>query len=165
MPATFQPIETKTLANDAASVTFSNIPQNFTDLILIASAQRAITGSGGAGTMRVNGDTGSNYSSTLLYNDGNSAFSFRWSNQTSFQAAFNSGDGSYAVNIIHIMDYSNTTTNKTVISRVGFPGTNSRVQAGANLWRSTAAINEITLLATSDIESGSTFTLYGVKAG
>jgi hypothetical protein len=164
VPATYEPIATQTLAIDTASVTFSSIPSIYTDLLIVASAQRAITGSGGAGTMRINGDTGSNYSSTILYNDGNTVYSFRWSNQTSFQAAFNSGDGSYAVNLIHIMNYANTTTNKTVLSRVGFPGTNSRVQAGVNLWRSTAAVDSITLTATSDIESGSTFTLYGIKA-
>jgi hypothetical protein len=163
MAKTYEPIETQTLVSDTASVTFTAIPQTYTDLILVCAAQRALSGSGGAGTMRVNGDTGSNYSSTLLYTDGSTAYSYRWSNQTSMNAAFSAADSSYGINIIHLMNYSNTTTYKTILARNGWTTTNDRVQAGANLWRSTSAITSITLTAASDIESGSTFTLYGVK--
>jgi hypothetical protein len=65
------------------------------------------------------------------------------------------------------MNYSNTTTNKTVISRTNvtsgsFPGTETMV----NLWRSTSAINVIELRQSGSGQylSGTTFTLYGIKA-
>ncbi len=164
MTATYDSIASTTLSVDTTTVTFSTIPGTYTDLLLVASAQRAVSGAGGAGSFTVNGDTGSNYSATLLYNDGNTVYSFRWSNQTNVPGIFSSGDGSYAPNFLHIQNYSNTATNKTFLTRFGFPGTNSRVAAGVGLWRSTAAITSISLTATSDFEAGSTFTLYGIKA-
>lgn len=163
--STYVPIQAITLSSAVASVTFTGIPQTYTDLVLVSSAQRGITGSGGAGTMILNGDTGTNYSSTILYNDGNTAYSFRWSSASALNAAFSAGDGSYAVSIINIMNYSNNTTRKTINSRFGFTGTNGRSVIGSNLWRNTAPITEITLLAANNIASGSTFTLYGVGAG
>jgi hypothetical protein len=164
MPSTYTPIATTTLGSDTASYTFTSIPSTYTDLIIVASAQRAISGSGGAGTIQVNGDGGSNYSSTLLYNDGATVYSYRWSNQTTMNAAFNAADSSYGVNTIHIMNYANTTTYKTILSRYGWPASNDRVATGVNLWRSTSAITSITLSAASNIKAGSTFTLYGIEA-
>jgi hypothetical protein len=66
--------------------------------------------------------------------------------------------------IAHIQNYSNTTTHKTVISRGGSPATNSSPMVG--LWRNTSAINsiKISLQSGTALKSGSTFTLYGIKA-
>jgi hypothetical protein len=63
------------------------------------------------------------------------------------------------------MNYANTTTFKTHISRSN--NSSNFVMATVGLWRSTAAITSITLLTnTADTFSvGSTFTLYGIKAG
>ncbi len=60
-------------------------------------------------------------------------------------------------------NYSNTTTYKTVLSRCSNPTGGTLAVAG--LWRSTAAITSITLTPTAgNWLSGSTFTLYGIKA-
>ena len=163
LPSTLTPIATNTLASATASVTFSSIPQGYTDLVLVAVARRGIDNSGGAGTVQFNSDSGSNYSTTYLYGTSGAALSFRWSNQTSM-FAFAAGDSENAVNILNIMNYANTTTYKTVISRIGWPNTNGRVVSSVNLWRSTSAITSITLGAANNITAGSTFTIYGVKA-
>jgi hypothetical protein len=62
------------------------------------------------------------------------------------------------------MNYSNTTTYKTIISRGDNPG--FLVIALANLWRSTSAINIITMVSETgnNFVTGSTFTLYGITA-
>lgn len=164
MPQTYTPIATYTVPSDTASYTFSSIPSTYTDLVIVASAQRGITGSGGDGNVKFNSDSGSNYSSTILYNDGNTVYSFRWSNIAAMYGAFSAADSFYGTNIIHIMNYSNTTTYKTVVSRYGWTTTNDRVAGGVNLWRSTSAINSITLSAANNIKAGSTITLYGIQA-
>lgn len=155
MSITYEKIATTTASGGSTSVTLSSIPATYTDLILIMS------GSNSAPSdlrMRFNGDTGSNYSATVLYGDGGSANSFRESNQTSFYGAFSSE----ANNIINIQNYSNTTTYKTAITRANV---GSYVMSMVQLWRSTSAINSVTLYVTSgSYNSGVTFTLYGIKA-
>jgi hypothetical protein len=70
------------------------------------------------------------------------------------------------MNIMQIMNYSNATTNKTVIARQNTGGSASGAAAHVGLWRNTAAITAITIICYNGINfvSGSTFTLYGIKA-
>jgi anti-sigma-K factor RskA len=65
---------------------------------------------------------------------------------------------------MHFMNYSNTTTYKTTLSR--FASTLYQVWTHAGLWRNTAAINSIKVYTTAgaNFNTGSTFTLYGIKA-
>jgi hypothetical protein len=74
--------------------------------------------------------------------------------------------------MIDFMNYSNTTTYKTWITRGGNVSDNSG--STANLWRSTSAINTIAIAESGTGGSGSfnygnmlagtTFTLYGIAA-
>jgi hypothetical protein len=65
--------------------------------------------------------------------------------------------------IFNILDYANTTTYKTVINRANNAATG--VDATVSLWRSTAAINSINISSsTSSFATGSTFSLFGIKA-
>jgi hypothetical protein len=64
---------------------------------------------------------------------------------------------------INIMNYANTTTYKTAISRLDDAA--NYVGTSVGLWRSTSAINSVTILAgTGNIPSGAMFTLYGIAA-
>jgi hypothetical protein len=65
-------IETKTLGTAAASIEFTSIPQTFTDLIIVASIRRDSSSGSGALMMRLNGDTGTNYSWRTLFGTGSS---------------------------------------------------------------------------------------------
>jgi hypothetical protein len=78
------------------------------------------------------------------------------------QYAYPPSSGSYAVGITHFMNYSNTTTYKTALTRSNSPyGT----EAAVNLWRNTSAITSITLfIQSSTLNAGTTFTLYGIAA-
>jgi hypothetical protein len=65
--------------------------------------------------------------------------------------------------IYNIMNYSNTTTFKTMISR--FSNSSVIAQAEVSLYRSTSAITSIEIFTTPDsFAVGSTLTLYGIKA-
>lgn len=151
MSITYEKIATTTASGGSTSVTLSSIPATYTDLILIMS------GSNSAPSdlrMRFNGDTGSNYSATVLFSGG----SFSETNQSSLYGAFSAN----ANNIINIQNYSNTNINKTIITRANV---SSYVMSMVQLWRSTSAINSVTLYVTSgSYNSNVTFTLYGIKA-
>lgn len=161
MPKTYEPIATNTLSSATPSVTFSSIPQTYTDLVCVVSAKAATTAYDLY--LQFNGDTGNNYSWTALSGTGTSAVSTRNSNGPAIQMD-NYGSvrtTDFNTNISHIMNYSNSTTYKTVLARAGAAA--SGVDVNVGLWRNTAAITSMTLYINS-FAVGSTFTLYGVKS-
>lgn len=162
MPNTYESIATQTLGSATSTVTFSSIPSTYTDLVAVFQ--------GGSSTdanirMQVNGDTTSNYSWTQLGGNGSSAGSFRNSSDTSWlmnRYAYLSNNLN-ANFLFNFMNYSNTTTNKTVINRSNSAANGTDTTVG--LWRSTAAITSITFsLSGGNYITGSTFSLYGIKA-
>jgi hypothetical protein len=162
MPATYESIATTTLGTTAASVTLSSIPATFTDIIVIVEG----VSSGGL-AIRINSDTGTTYSRTIVYGTGSSALSTRGSTENyAYQTPTAPGSGNRFVAIYNFQNYANTTTNKTILYRLSTSATG--VSAGVNLWRNTGAINAIEII--SDVggggvfSTGSTFTLYGIKA-
>jgi hypothetical protein len=160
--STYTPIATTTLGSSQSSVTFNSF-SGYTDLILIGNAIRGGTpGSGAANyNLTFNGDTGSTYSSTLLYEG--SPYSDRQTNTTSMGYSGSVGDNNRMQNTLHIMNYSNTTTYKTILARWGSP-VDGHVRASVGLWRSTAAITSFTITPSLGVAAGSSFTLYGIKA-
>jgi hypothetical protein len=166
MPRTYEPIASTTLGSDAATYTFSSVPSTYTDLILVAVANNATATIYGLRLRVGNGsaDSGSNYSCTILYGDGSSAVSERYSSQTAmFVGNTATTSGSPAMSVIHIMSYANTNVFKTALNAGALAASN--VNRNVNLWRSTSAIDTLTVFSsTGDLKSGSTFALYGVKA-
>ena len=167
MAITYEPISTQTLGSAAASVTFSSISGTYTDLVLIMSAFGSV---GGADIrVQVNSDTASNYSLTRLVGY-TTAFSNRSSNATYWQITNSVGIGSSSseptADVIQFMNYSNTTTNKTILVRHNQPQSSlMETAAQVGLYRSTSAITSITFsLSSGNYSTGSTFTLYGIKA-
>jgi hypothetical protein len=156
--STYTPIATTTLASDQSSYTFSSISGSYTDLVLIIGGTTAADGS-----FRIyfNSDTGSNYSWTQLYGSGVSAASNRGTSDTRISMG-RSGSGQ-SNSIIQFQNYSNTTTNKTVIGRGNNPA--AIVAATVGLWRSTAAISTIVISHEGgNLLTGMTLTLYGIAA-
>ena len=159
---TYVALDTQTLTSTAGSVTFSSIPQTYTDLIIIAQIK------GTANTylnLRFNGDTGSNYSRTVLSGSGSTVTSERRTNQTAIATDYNETIQTNLnyITTLHIMNYANSTTNKTVLCRPNNAATG--VGATVGLWRNTAAITSVDLVANNNsFDSGSTFTLYGISS-
>lgn len=163
MPLTYEPIATSTVAGGSvSSITFSSIPSTYTDLVLIFDG--SMTG-GSNGAIRFNSDTGTNYSATVLYGTGSASGSVRDVNVGLIIVNFAGTTGLRNVSRMMVMNYSNTTTNKTMMFRRD--DTHNATVAGVGLWRSTAAINSIEFVQTvgaSYFTAGSTLTLYGIKA-
>jgi hypothetical protein len=169
MPAgnTYEAIATQTLGSNAASVTFSSIPSTYTDLVLVL--QPASTSFADNVGLTFNSDTGSNYSSTNLSGSGSAASSGRASSPYIQVTNIIGTTGTLGAmtSTIHIMNYANTTTYKTVISRTGQLGaTYNGNEAIVSLWRNTAAISTIVVKQSGlpSFITGSTFSLYGIKA-
>jgi hypothetical protein len=163
---TYEAIATQTLGSATTTVTFSSIPGTYTDLVLVAVMKT--TGTNYQPILRYNSDTGSNYSSTTVWGNGSTAGSNRHTSQDGIYANPGAGIGTageFMPWIINIMNYANTTTYKTSVER--FNNTPSIVNAGVGLWRNTAAITTVSLTAeagSNDFQTGSTFSLYGIKA-
>ena len=163
MPAgsTYSTIATTTLGSNTTTVTFSSISGSYTDLILVASG--TVTSGGNIDCdMFINSDTGTNYGRTYMFGNGTSASSGR---NTSAAAALGYYWSSTTVcnTIFHFMNYSNTTTFKTMLTRNNNPGNST--YAGVGTWRSTSAITRLDMTPTASAQwsSGSTFTLYGIS--
>jgi len=171
MASTYEPIATYNFASDGtggAQVSFTSIPATYTDLILIAYTADTYTGNNPNQLWRVNSDAGSNYSHTRLYGDStNFAGSARETNVAYSYFAKPAEGSNFANATLHFMNYSNTTTYKTMLNRQSGGYTLADmgdVSAWVHLWRSTAAITSITLFPQTNFKAGSTFTIYGIKA-
>ena len=164
MTATYEKIATTTLSSASATVTFSSISGAYTDLVLVTDNIFNTTNLAAA-YLRFNSDTGSNYSYQSMQGTGTVAAGERGSSQSYMYVARSFG-GDQTHNIINIMNYSNTTTNKTVLSRCGSGGESSSTVTAVGLWRSTSAISTILMGIDGgyNFVSGATFALYGIKA-
>jgi hypothetical protein len=155
MAATYTPIASITLGAAAPAVTFSSIPQTYTDLVLVVSGTTTIDGNV---KIIFNSDSSSIYSSTILLGDGSTAASSRIaSNTTLFLGGISTVQGT---NIIQIFNYANTTTFKSVIARAN---SDTFVQMRVGLSRSTTAVTSITLTTDgTNFLTNTTFNLYGI---
>jgi len=162
MPSTYEPIATTTLSTATASVTFSSISGTYTDLVIVC--QVAFDPSANELRLRFNSDTGSNYSYTRLQGNGTSASSSRFTNDNHIHIGSPGNSLVIGNSINYINNYSNSTTNKTVLSRSNF--SNREVMATVGLWRNTSAITTVYIdnSGGQNMTAGSTFTLYGIKS-
>ena len=161
MPATYEPIATTTLGS-AGNLTFTSIPSTYTDLILVGAGTATSTGDI---RVRFNNDSGSNYSNTVLLGEASTARSARSTSATASIIGFYwfGLQSDQAHWIINIQNYANTTTYKTALARSN--NKPKETDAIVALWRSTAAIDRIDLFVNgSTFASGTTFSLYGIKA-
>jgi hypothetical protein len=157
-----------------ASLTIASIPAGYQHLQIRAIGQstRATFGNDQM-TMRINGDTGSNYSSHILTGDGAGASSSGVSSQTSINLSFKLGttvSGAFGAFIIDVLDYAKTTKNKTIRTLAGvdingtIAGYGGEVQLSSGGYYSTNAITSFTFTPSNgNFTQHSQFALYGIK--
>lgn len=171
MANTYSLLASTVLTGSQASVTFSSIPQNYTDLVLKYSA-RDDSGNTSDATVYLtfNNDSGNNYSYTMLRGSGSAAATAR----ASSQANFSNGTGvpgsgatanTFSYNEIYIPNYISTTSKP--ISLFDINETNATaayIWNNAGLYSGTSAITSIKLASpTNNFVSGSSFYLYGIS--
>ena len=160
--ATYTPLQSITLNASATSLTFTNIPQTYTDLVLVQSVKGVGSSSSGQTEPDIyfNGDTSSNYSLTQILGNGSSVLSTRTTSSNIGIAVNYTDQNQYATSITHILSYTNTSLYKTALTRWSNMGSSDSYAAGViGLWRSYAAINAIRIYArtnSNSFDAGST---------
>ena len=171
MVNTYIPIATQKLASSVASITFSSIPQTYTDLILKMSV-RTSTASVNSGAINItyNGDSASNYSLTIIAGLNSSQYCNHSYNNTylpsmelSVASAGNASNTFSAVEM-YLSNYT-TTSAKPMLLFGGSSNSSSSqnwVSLEADLYRGASAISSITIASTDSYVTGSRFDLYGI---
>lgn len=161
----FDSIATATGTGSSATITFSNIPQTYQHL-QVRYLSRGTTDN--VMYLRINSDTGTNYSDHALYGNGTSAATLNDVSNTRI-AQFRQSDSAtttqMGVGIIDIHDYTSTTKNKTVRALTGYDANGSGIVMLTSGQRmNTSAITSLTFNVDGGFfSSNSTFALYGIK--
>ena len=165
----YDSLSTVTLSAATASVTFAGIPTGYKHLQIryIVRSTQASTETGI--NARLNSDTGSNYAWHYLFGDGASVAASAGATQTSLNLVNVTGASAtasaFAVGVLDVLDYANTSKYKTLRLLQGWDGNgNGRINFSSGLWMSTSANNAIEFYPSSgNWAQYSSFTLYGVK--
>ena len=182
MSVFLQPIYTQTVGSGgAASVTFNNIPQTFTDLKLVASVRFTGTGTNpyfGYLLINPNGST-TGFSETYLYGNGSSPSSGRFTGNGGWLTPYRSipnastTSNTFSNTEIYLPNYNQSNFKQAIIDGVGeFNSSTGANVLQASLWSNSNAITSLSIAGYLDTASWgnfaqySTFSLYGVlRAG
>jgi hypothetical protein len=164
MTITYEKIQTQTLSSAQSSITFTSIPNTYTDLVIICALKSSSTT---YNSITFNNDTNTNYSRVGLSGNGSSMTTELRSSRNQFEPEMGGseiGNDNNYVGKIQVMNYSNSTTYKTTIARTN--DATSGVDAVIGVWRSTSPITTITFTTSNaaTYSVGSIITIYGIKA-
>ena len=171
MPTTYTAIAKNVLTSGVVSFSFDSIPQTYTVLLLLVSAQTNAGSMGATIDVRINGTTTS-YSSVRFYSDGStvtsnlpSGFQFN----TGFIGSTVGTANTFGSAEMYIPNYTGSTNKLASATAVA---ENNSTTAGASYITATASLRSNTDAITSltirggggwTIQSGSRFDLYGIK--
>ena len=163
MANTYILIEAKTLASAAASVTFSSIPQTYTDIKFVLSLRSATADTRDSIYIKPNNST-SNLTYRYIRSDGSSVSS-NTLDRVDIDAA-NATANTFGNLEIYIPNYASANYKSFSIDTVT---ENNAVEAYAGLhawlWSDTTAISSMVFanLSAANFVTNSTFYLYGIK--
>lgn len=146
-------LATVTLSATATSITFSNIPNTFRDLI--------VQGQGASGqnpTIILNGDgADANYRSKTMYGEG-TTISNTYNADGRVLSLDQTPNAAFEINIL---SYAQTDRHTTILSK---SGAMSIVRAFGVRWLNTSAVNSVRINAQTGYPflTGATFSIYGV---
>ncbi len=166
-PGAMIPIATTTLSTGTATITFSNIPQNYEHLQVRASVLTSINGF--IVGLRLNSDSGFNYTTHRLNGNG-SAVAAAADTSLTYARLFGQSTGTSTTSptamLVDILDYTNTNKYTTIRALAGCDKNgDGEVSLQSSLWLNTNAISSIQfrLDVAGNMEVGTSFALYGIK--
>lgn len=163
---TMKLIETKTLATAAASITFTSIPQDGTDLVLFISGRTATTNAVDAIRLAFNGSSAS-FTARRLYGSGTTTTSDTTNGHPFFDSATNTSN-TFGNSTIYITNYTGSTNKLFSVDGANETNATQSYQGiSAGLWSNTAAITEIAVSAetATNLQVGSIISLYKITKG
>jgi hypothetical protein len=166
VPNTFIKIAAVTVGSGgAASMSFSSIPNTYTDLCVLTSARtnRAFTVDGIS--VNFNGSS-ANFSSRYLEGFETSVYSTTGTNFAGSASASQATSDTFGNSLLYIPDYTSSNFKSFSADGVGENnGIKNLLDLVAGLWSNTSAITSITILPTTgtSFDQYTTATLYGIK--
>jgi hypothetical protein len=168
MPLQLYKIASSELTTSAATVTFSSIPQGYTDLKIVMSC-RNVTNTETTGAVYFNSDTtDGNYRYRRLLGDGSSPSSLSGNNPYWFYMSTTGDTANTFSNCeLYIPNYTGS-TQKSISSDIVTENnaTSALAVLTAGLWTGTGAITSIQVrpyaAGAGNFIANSTFTLYGI---
>ena len=161
MALTYEPISTTTLGTATATISFSSIPQTYTDLRVVFSGKADNISSL---YVRLNNDaTTANYLGYNMYSQSTTP-------TASFDAnlgSISSGAMALSINssVIDIFKYTTTTYYRPLLIRSSNAYAYLNERRASAFWLSTSAVTTVTLGTTvGSLAVGTMATLYGIKA-
>jgi hypothetical protein len=168
MPRTYEILGTLTASGSTQLLTFSSIPQGYTDLRLVANVTVSSGASGLA--LRFNG-SGSGYSQeNFKTSTGNNPSAGKIGNELYFDLSETTTSGSASPSIItcDILQYASTVMKKSTLHDRGYQSgvattSSSQRFMCCGLWENTAAITSVSVIVVgNNIAAGGTATLFGI---
>ena len=169
--AVIEAIETVYLEADAASVTFASLG-SYEHLQLRCHVRTDRAFSVDRLRVRLNADTGTNYSNHRMYGQATTAAAAAETGHGAIDVYYIPAESEAATTyggvILDILDYRNGSKNTTVQYSAGFvdPSDEEYMAFGSGLWDNVAAVTAIELApdAGSNFVRGSEFTLFGLAS-
>ena len=167
MATTYVPIQSITLASSAASVTFSSIPQTYTDLVVMYTTRSSEATTVAGATIYPNSLDAYIHDTNIEGYEGAaySSKSYHWNAPT---AGASTTTNTFSTREIYIANYASASIHAG--SNFGVVENNSTlgwdVMCSAMLHNTATAITSIQILANGvggSFVAGSTFHLYGIK--
>jgi hypothetical protein len=165
----FELIQTTNGTGSSGIITFSSIPATYTHLQIRATIRGNYSSANMSSTITLNGDTAANYAQHQTLGNGSTVVATGTANTSSisginYPAASGTANAFGSV-LMEILDYKNTSKNKTIKFFNGFhAGSAYGASQNSGLWRNTSAITSITFTAAlGSYVSATRFSLYGIR--
>jgi hypothetical protein len=165
MATTYTLISKNVLSSNSTSISFTSIPNTYTDLLVKVSARSDISEIYGNALLRFNGSS-SNYSIKALQGSGSGASSYSTTQIEFMQVGNSATSNTFGSAEIYIPNYAGSNYKSVSLDSVGENNaTTAYARLTAGLWSDTSAITSINItpLDTTNWLSGSSFYLYGIK--
>jgi len=167
----YESIAVATAGGSESVLEFTSIPNSYTHLqVRFISKDIVVNSTRYESSVRLNGDNGGNYSNHSMYGDGSTANANGFTNETVMRYGFISGvslggSTTFVSGTFDLLDYSNTTKNKTARTVCGIDanGSGGAIYMTSGSWRSTAVVNSLSFYSQTGFVAGSTFALYGIR--
>jgi hypothetical protein len=172
MPKGMQPIYTVNVgAGGATSISFNNIPQTYTDLLMVQSMRSTLAGANWDDVFcQINGATSAIHSTTVVYGINTGITAARGTGGTTLWNGWASGAAStantFSINQIYIANYSSTGFKQAILDSASEGNSTTQVLGiGAVVHNSNAPITSMrfTSANAATFVQYSSITLYGIS--
>ena len=166
MPITYKKISGVSVGSGGqATISFTNIPSTYDDLILKISARSTATGNVFMNIELAPNGASTNLSGVILSGNGSATSTITsGSNNLQYATSASGTSSTFSNSEVYIINYAGN-TNKTFISDSGVENnaTAGLLGISSGLWTNTSAITSLTLTTSNNFAEHSTITLYGIK--